>query len=338
MRADATIRPPRQPRGLILSTGEDVPKGQSLRARLFVLEVSKGEIGPVSVLSACQKDAREGLYALSMACFIRWLAPRYGEIKSRLRAEASELRETLHAEDQHARTPGIVADLALGWRYFLAFARDVGAITPSEHADLWERGWQGLVEAGVLQGAPIEAAEPAGYFLRLLSAAIASGRAYLADKSGDAPENADQWGWRKRSFGTGEKGREDWEPRGRLIGWVVENDIYLEPDASYAEASDLARQQNDSLPVSSRTLWQRLREKNFLASWDAKRKRNTTRRRIGKSDPREVIHLRPGLLPCAGPSTPSTDPKNTGERVDIAVDSQPMIPRDRPRRPSTKSL
>src|SRR6185436_13476176 len=35
MRADATLRPPKPPRGIILSTGEDVPRGQSLRARLL---------------------------------------------------------------------------------------------------------------------------------------------------------------------------------------------------------------------------------------------------------------------------------------------------------------
>src|SRR5262249_44034411 len=32
MRADGTLRPAKPPRGLILSTGEDVPRGQSLRA------------------------------------------------------------------------------------------------------------------------------------------------------------------------------------------------------------------------------------------------------------------------------------------------------------------
>src|SRR5262249_57001791 len=42
MRADTTLRPDKPPRGLALSTGEDVPRGQSLRARLLVLDVSPG--------------------------------------------------------------------------------------------------------------------------------------------------------------------------------------------------------------------------------------------------------------------------------------------------------
>src|SRR5262249_34850875 len=46
MRADGSLRPEKPPRGLVLSTGEDVPRGQSLRARLLTLEVSPGDLGP----------------------------------------------------------------------------------------------------------------------------------------------------------------------------------------------------------------------------------------------------------------------------------------------------
>jgi hypothetical protein len=74
MRADTTLRPPRPPRGLTLLTGEDVPRGQSLRGRLLVLEV-----GPKALdwqrLTTCQRDAADGRYAAALAGFIRWLAP-----------------------------------------------------------------------------------------------------------------------------------------------------------------------------------------------------------------------------------------------------------------------
>ena len=44
MRADGGSRPTYYPRGMIISTGEDIPSGQSLRARLLVLELTPGEI------------------------------------------------------------------------------------------------------------------------------------------------------------------------------------------------------------------------------------------------------------------------------------------------------
>jgi hypothetical protein len=40
MRVDGSLRPGKPPRGLVLSTGEDIPKGQSLRARTLVIEIS----------------------------------------------------------------------------------------------------------------------------------------------------------------------------------------------------------------------------------------------------------------------------------------------------------
>jgi hypothetical protein len=46
MRPDGTLRPNRPPRGFIISTGEDVPRGQSLRARMLVVEVGPGDVDP----------------------------------------------------------------------------------------------------------------------------------------------------------------------------------------------------------------------------------------------------------------------------------------------------
>jgi len=63
LRPDTSQRPEKPPRGMIVSTGEDVPRGHSLRARLFVLELGVGELR-WDRLSACQKDAAEGKYAL----------------------------------------------------------------------------------------------------------------------------------------------------------------------------------------------------------------------------------------------------------------------------------
>src|SRR5262249_45056246 len=173
LRADASLRPAKPPRGLILATGEDTPRGQSLRARLLVLELARGDFGPQPphpnpMLSACQRDAAAGKYAAAMAGFIHWLAPQYDAVRRRLRGEVAELRDRARSEGQHARTPGIVADLALGLRYFLDFALAAGAISEAERADLWRRGWAALGEAGAAQAAQIATAEPAGPLLRPL--------------------------------------------------------------------------------------------------------------------------------------------------------------------------
>src|SRR5262249_38047330 len=60
LRSDGSHRPTKPPRGLILSTGEDVPRGQSTRARMVVLELSPGDLN-WDALTQAQQDGEDGL-------------------------------------------------------------------------------------------------------------------------------------------------------------------------------------------------------------------------------------------------------------------------------------
>jgi hypothetical protein len=62
MRQDGTLRAAKPPRGLIVSSGEDLPRGQSLRARVLVVDVGPGDVD-WRRLTHYQADAREGRYA-----------------------------------------------------------------------------------------------------------------------------------------------------------------------------------------------------------------------------------------------------------------------------------
>src|SRR5262249_743442 len=76
MRSDGTTKAAKPPRGIILATGEDVPRGHSLRARMLIIEVGANDVNFKS-LSECQRDAAAGLYAQSVAAFIAWLAQSF---------------------------------------------------------------------------------------------------------------------------------------------------------------------------------------------------------------------------------------------------------------------
>src|SRR5262249_25124687 len=91
MRADGTLWPEKPPRGSLLGTGEDVPRAESVRARLFGLEIGQGEVNLIK-LTTCQKDAIEGKYAGAMAGFIKYVARDYGSIKAQFRDEFVKLR------------------------------------------------------------------------------------------------------------------------------------------------------------------------------------------------------------------------------------------------------
>jgi hypothetical protein len=332
MRADSTLRPSKPPRGLVLSTGEDTPRGASLRARALIMEVSPGDFGPEApapnpTLTACQADAREGKYAQAMSGFLRWLAPRYESIRARLRQEIAELRDQARAGGQHARTPGIVADLGIGLRYLLAYAKDTGAITLAEERALWERGWKALQAAGAAQAAHIQTSEPAGFFLRLVQASVASGQAHLAGPNGEEPRDPLRWGWRAEDYYAGKDSGTAVRYRGQgpCIGWLVDGQVYLEPEASYAAAQRLAQAQGEAFPITATTLRRRLKERKLLASTDEVRGKLTIRKTL-QNQRREVLHLVwPGATSPSetGPNGPDdlepgeeTDEPRAGERAD----------------------
>nr|MBA2782790.1 DUF3854 domain-containing protein [Rubrobacteraceae bacterium] len=265
MWADGTLRPQYHPRGLIVSSGEDTPRGQSLRARMLVSEVSPGDVD-LDVLTEMQRAAAEGLLASAMSAYVRYLASQMGGLKESLPARQKELRAV--GVGTHARTPDVVASLALGLETFLQFAIEVGAVTKSEAGETWDAGWKALVDAAAAQAEHQASEEPTQQFRELLEAAIGGGDAHLADaRTDEKPENPGRWGWRY--------GLDDWSPRGRRMGWLAaDGSLLLEPGVAYATAQRTARDQGIALLVNPRTLWKRLHEKGLLASREVARGRN----------------------------------------------------------------
>jgi hypothetical protein len=292
MRADGTLRAARPPRGLILSTGEDIPRGQSIRARMLACELGPDDLR-WAALTASQKDAAEGRLAQALSGFVCWIAPQRESLQAELRAWLPELRETAAGSATHRRTPEIVANLAAGWSYFLTYAMSAGAITDQERGQLWTRVWDALGRAASTQSYHQRGTEPAQRFLELLASAIGSGRAHLAGPDGNRPAGG-AWGWRKNQGG-------EWEPKGERIGWLVEGDhVYLDADVSYAVVQRLGQEVGDRLPVTPQTLRKRLKERGVLVSTDTTRQVLTVRK-VLEGQRREVLHLS-GTILC--PSEP----------------------------------
>jgi hypothetical protein len=292
MCADGGSRPTYYPRGLIISTGEDIPSGQSLRARLLVLELIPGEI-PADVLLAAQADAARGLFAAAMAGYLRWLAPQMDQLKETMPARQRALRDALVEGTQHRRTPDVAASLIVGWETFLRFAEDAGAISRANAASLLTQARAALTKSAEGQRAHQASEEPATRFLALLRAAISSGRAHLVDAdTGMQPDDPACWGWQLTS--TNDL-REVWCPNGERLGWIRGQELLLEPETAFAAAQKLARDQGTSIPIKARTLWKRLAEQGLLASRDQARGTNTVRRMI-EGMRRDLLHLRPNAL------------------------------------------
>jgi hypothetical protein len=310
MRADATLRPPKPPRGLIVSTGEDVPRGESLRARVFVIEMSPGDVD-WHALTGCQDDAAKGLYAEALAGFVKWLAAKYDDVHSGQAKETRELRQAAMQSGSHRRTPDIVANLAVGLKRFLAFAEEAGALSDEQADALWERGWQALGEAARAQGHHQAAAEPANRFIELLRAVVSSGRGHVAGPDGGYPEAPERWGWRERVGGSGYEPA--WVPQGHLVGWVDGENLYLEPEASLAAVQALARESGETLAIGKRTLHKRLHERRWLMSTEEKPRETLTVRRTLGGARRNVLHLHAHSIVSPTGETDQSDQPGTWE-------------------------
>ncbi|HEX8916275.1 MAG TPA: hypothetical protein VF796_28250 [Humisphaera sp.] len=291
MRADGGLRPSKPPRGLILATGEDVPKGQSLRARMLIVDVAPGDVR-TDRLTAAQIDGRAGQYAATMSGFLRWLARQVATLPDRLRQEVAELRDLAARSTTHRRTPDVVANLSVGIKYFLAFAESVDAITADGREAIWSRAWAAFGRVAARQAAYQVGSDPVTRFIDLLQAAVACGNAHLADRHGDAPTPPSAWGWRRHEGGAG---ADWWSPEGTMVGWVDASGIvYLEPNASYAVAQRMAGYGGDGLGVTAQTLWKRLGEAGYLVR-EGDRDGWKVRRQLQDAK-RSVLQLRVGLF------------------------------------------
>jgi hypothetical protein len=288
--ADGTLRAVRPPRATVMSTGEEIPRGHSIRGRLAVVEISHGELNRER-LSERQQAGSRGDYAAAMSGYLKWLAPRYGELRRSLRAEQLALREEMQSCASHRRTPGILADLLLGWRHWLTFALDVGAVSQQEVSDYLERVAVGMRVLGEAQADHQQADEPAEHFLRLIRSAVTSGRAHVASMLGQEPVRPGSWGWRGQQAGSGDTSDMAWTALGRRVGWLeLESDLYLDPESAHAEAQRLAADKGEALPVTARTLGKRLREKSLLKTTDQTRGKLTVRKVI-EGRRQDVWHL-----------------------------------------------
>ena len=271
MNADGSLRTPMWPRGLIVSTGEDIPRGASCRARMIVLEADPDDMD-WRLLTRCQQDAQRGLYAAAMAAFLQWVAPRMAGMRERLMEELVRFRQQWAEKKAHSRTPDNLANLNMGLRMWLEFAREIEAITAEEAAVIERRADDAFAQVAEAQANIQEHVDPVRQFLDLIVAAFASGRAHLAAVDGSCPHEPANWGW---TFGGG-----GWRPQGDCIGWVDDESVYLQWKAAFAAAQQIGRDVGEQIPVTINTLGKRLNQAGVLQACDHTRKTYYVRKKI----------------------------------------------------------
>jgi hypothetical protein len=273
LRPDGTARPTKPPQCTILSTGEDIPGGQSIRARMFVVEVGTKDIDQAK-LSALQPQATAGVLAGTMAAYIAWLAIDLEGCREQFRQRRDELRQQVQAS--HRRTAWMVSELGAALEMYLAFAGALGH---------WEKCWQSLLRTAVAQDQHQADEDPARRFIALIGALLSSRQAHLGrtDEPDEPPDDAvaGQIGWQQLDPSAPGYPRV-WRSQGPRIGWITPcgTIAYLDPETAYSSAQRLASGQGSAIAVGAKTLWKRLAAAGLLTARDTD-DRGTTKATIG---------------------------------------------------------
>src|SRR5207247_952913 len=132
-----------RPRGLLISTGEQLPDIGSILSRILTVEVRRGEI---DLAKLTQQQAARERYGYAMAGFVQWLGAHWDELKAAAPHEAAVYSEQLRAEGAthfgHLRVPDGLGLLHSGFVRALRYAEEVGALTAEQAAQWRASGWQ----------------------------------------------------------------------------------------------------------------------------------------------------------------------------------------------------
>jgi hypothetical protein len=245
MNFDQSMHQGLDPRGSILSTGEIDPRSTSTLGRGLAVELKEGDID-AAILSKLQQAGDEGLFALLMAAYIQWLAPKLDSIRSEHAQLTARYRDQIVIVGAHQRHPDAIAQLIAAYELFMRFGVERGLIGQIT-ADNYLMNAKGLlIEVGANQAGPREESKIGRRFLDLIASALQSGRCHLknADDELTAPTFCIPCGWRWEA--TGPNG--DWRIPGgsRCIGFDSSNNgfVYLDVNESLAIAMDMAKAQH----------------------------------------------------------------------------------------------
>jgi hypothetical protein len=196
-----------------------------------------------------------------------------------LRAEAAG-----RISDGHTRTPENAAQLMLGVENLLQYATNIGADVDVEK--FREEAWGALLAIGQEQDQHQREERPAEKFRSLIGGLLSSGRAHISDAGSDyPPAGASMLGWTEREYND----KVLLQPGGSSIGWRAGDDLYLDPNATYAELQQFAQKQGQPLALTPGALWKRLHEAGLLEAGEEGR--HTVKKSIRGHRPR-VLHLK----------------------------------------------
>jgi DNA primase len=303
LQSSTAFRSTYPPRGLVISTAEILPPGQSILSRLYTVEVSANAVtrGAGSALTVAQTEEQQ-LYSTAMVGYITWLASRWDGLEAALLDEILKRTEEARAAGQHLRMPRNAATMLVGLKLGLEYAQHVGAISADDCAAMIETGWRILLSVGEMQHEIVVEEQPVEMYMSALEQLFAQGVAYLQRHDSDVRETLP----------------EQTAINAEMLGWFDDYFWYLIPRATYNAVREFYRAGGTVFPDTDRGIRSKLAERQMLLpqgdrfTYVLSHKDNTSVR---------VLRIK---RPIAGNgNTGNTDNNGNSSSVDVVVAGDP---------------
>lgn len=254
------------PRGVILSTGEDIPEGHSVRGRMIIIELSPGDVEAAKLKAG--QDKRQS-YGRAIAQWVKWLASFDSET---LHRDYAQQERDKYLGIGHSRTPSIIGELVATARLMAEWLEAIGAFQQSDRAELVRRATEAVIDAAKNQDAYLLDADPVTAFQEAIRVILTTGMGHVRTRNGGIPTNAERLGWTPQQT-PGEM--QTYKSNGPRLGWVdqEQNELYIDP----ANIQTIRRHAGGKLAITPQTLTKRLKEGGALTRTDPSRDRNTVR-------------------------------------------------------------
>lgn len=260
LRSDSSMMCSRPPQGNCLITCEQMPDiSESGHARCLRLDLSDKEV-KLDSLTTLQNHARNGLFQVSMQCYIDWIGNQLEQDEMRFVESLRKLFESyrehftqvlrVKAQNYHDRTPENVAWLSVGIELFQRFVVSKRILQPKESTMLTGIATPIFEDLAARQCLLQVEDNPVDKFLSKFQSLIVSGRLHVQPLINIQPV-----------INPG------------FVGYVDDSYYYLITDIVHSAVKKLCEDQGEHFSMSAQTLLKRLDEDGYLQVGNTKRTR-----------------------------------------------------------------
>jgi hypothetical protein len=242
IKGDRSLGEVYRPRGLVMATGQRVPRTRWVLDWLVPVEIRPDDL---DLKRLSEERAHKAQYAVAMAGYVDWLRPRTEQLKQTFLTDVYRYAEQFQMPSQHLRVGAALGHLYAGFLLAIQYGQATLALSEEDALRWTGTGFRVLGELGK-QHAHLVQDKTTDRFLSIIGLLLARGEARLE------PLRPKRDGGRKTVDG-GRPTTDDRRSSARLIGWYDHN-FYLLPDAAYQCVTKFAKAEGRRLGIQQNPL------------------------------------------------------------------------------------